>query len=71
MDGYTWIILGTLVGFLTLAYLLLAPVNRFLEREEEASKEWTREALAQRRREEADGESTDGESPTAPSSNGA
>lgn len=71
VDIYDWTILGTLVGFLTLAYLLLAPVYRFLDREEEAGKEWTREALARRRREEAAGETSEENPSASPTSNGA
>lgn len=46
------IILLTLVGFCTLAFLLLAPIYFFLNREEEASKKWTKKELARRLREE-------------------
>ena len=46
--SYTGIIVLTLVCFLTLAALLLVPVYRFLQREEQASKKWTRERLARR-----------------------
>lgn len=52
MDEYTPFILATFFGFILLAYLLLAPVYRFLHREEEASKKWTRETLAKRYRDE-------------------
>lgn len=45
------IILATLVGFCTLAFLLLAPIYLFLNREEEASKKWTKQELARRLRE--------------------
>lgn len=46
--GYTAVIIVTLIAFFSLAALLLVPVYRFLEREEEASKRWTKEQLAQR-----------------------
>lgn len=46
------VILLTLFGFLLVAYLLLAPVYRFLKREEEASRHWTKEALAKRLQEQ-------------------
>ncbi len=51
MSGYFLIILATLFGFLLLAYLLLAPVSNFLDREQEASKEWTPDRVAERIRE--------------------
>lgn len=51
MSNTTLIILGTLIGFLVLAYALLAPVYFFLEREEKASQKWTKEELAKRQRE--------------------
>jgi membrane protein implicated in regulation of membrane protease activity len=69
--GFTLIIALTLVGFLALAALLLVPIWRFLDREEEVSEQWTREELAarmrRRRREqmraegEPGGETTNGE----------
>lgn len=51
MSGYAVLILATLVGFFVLAYVLLAPVYKFLERERQASKEWTPERIAERLRE--------------------
>lgn len=48
MSGYAPLILATLVGFFVLAYVLLAPVYKFLERERQASKEWTPERIAER-----------------------
>lgn len=51
MGGYPLIIVVTLIGFLLLAFILLAPVYRFLQREEEASQQWTDEALARRQQE--------------------
>lgn len=56
MSTYTLVIIGTLIGFLTLAFLLLAPVYLFLEREEEASQKWTKEYLDKQRREQSAGE---------------
>lgn len=50
---YLPIILGTLVGFGVLAALLLVPVSRFLDREQEVSEKWTPEELARRLNEEA------------------
>lgn len=53
MGSFTPIIILVLIGFLLLAFILLAPIYRFLSREEEeASKEWTEEALARRRRDQ-------------------
>ncbi|HEX7070499.1 MAG TPA: hypothetical protein VF190_06825 [Rhodothermales bacterium] len=51
MSGYDAVILATLAGFILLAYVLLAPVYRFLKREERLSKDWTPEKLAARSRE--------------------
>ncbi len=48
MDGYTLIILVTLVAFILLAILLLTPVYMFLDREEKLSQQWTEEAVARR-----------------------
>lgn len=50
MGEYTLLIVATLVGFFLLATLLLAPVNAFLEREKQLSKEWTPEKIAERLR---------------------
>ncbi len=47
---FTLIIILTLVGFAVLAYLLLMPVYRFLQREEQASERWTHEELRRRQR---------------------
>lgn len=48
---YLPIIVGTLVGFGLLAALLLVPISRFLDREQEVAEDWTPEALAERIRE--------------------
>lgn len=48
---YLPVILITLVGFGLLAALLLVPVSRFLDREQEVAEEWTPEAIAERIRE--------------------
>lgn len=50
MSGYDLVILATVSGFFLLAYLLLAPVYRFLKREERVSRDWTVESLAERSR---------------------
>lgn len=52
MGEYLPYILLAFFGFILLAYLLLAPVYRFLQREEKASREWTKESIARRYREE-------------------
>ena len=52
---YLSIIVLTLVGFCALAYLLLAPIWRFLDREKKASDQWTKEALARRRHQQENG----------------
>lgn len=51
MDNMTVIILVTLVAFFGLAALLLVPIWRFLDREEEVSQQWTRNKVNERRRE--------------------
>ena len=43
--NYGPLILATLVGFFSLAALLLVPVYRFLKREEAVSAHWTPEQL--------------------------
>lgn len=48
---YLPVILATLVGFGALAALLLIPVARFLDREQEVAEDWTPEAVAERMRE--------------------
>lgn len=49
--GYALLIILTLIGFFLLAAVLLVPVYRFLEREEQVSKRWTEDQLAERMRE--------------------
>lgn len=51
MDSIYIVVVLTFVGFCTLAYLLLAPVYRFMGREEERSKKWTPDEVANRIRE--------------------
>ena len=43
--NYTWIIIGTTVGFFALAAALLVPIYRFLKREEKESEAWTSETI--------------------------
>lgn len=45
MDNIEMILLGVFVGFAVYAVLLLAPIYRFLRREEETARELTREDL--------------------------
>lgn len=47
---YLPVIVATLVGFAALAALLLVPISRFLDREQEVAEDWTPEALAERMR---------------------
>ena len=47
--NYTLIILATIVGFFTLAAILLVPVYRFLRKEEKESADWTQEKIDQRK----------------------
>lgn len=51
MTGYVPIVILTIVLFTLLAAILLVPIYRFLKREEEASRNWTRESLERRQRE--------------------
>lgn len=49
MDSLFWMVtIPTLIIFFTLAALLLVPIWRFLDREEEVSKQWTPEAVERR-----------------------
>lgn len=45
---YLPIIIATLLGFGALAAILLVPIYRFLDREQEVAEKWTPEALAKR-----------------------
>lgn len=63
---YLPIIVGTLVGFGILAALLLVPISRFLDREQEVAQDWTPEAVAKRiqeRQETATNGTPSGDSP--------
>jgi len=62
---YLPVVLATLIGFSAIAALLLVPVYRFLEREEEVAEQWTVEELAARRR-ERDEEGGDGAAGSSP-----
>lgn len=63
MDAQIYLVIaGTFVGFVGLAFVLLFPVYRFLNREERLSDDWTPEAIARRQREAAGGDGA----PTAP-----
>jgi len=49
MDAQFWLItIPTLLIFFSLAAALLVPIWRFLDREQEVSKQWTPEAVARR-----------------------
>jgi len=67
---YLPIIAGTLIGFGVLAALLLVPIWRFLNREQEVAEEWTPEAVAERMREREQTATNGAESsgPQSPSS---
>ncbi|MFB6279578.1 MAG: hypothetical protein ABEK75_08735 [Salinibacter sp.] len=62
---YLPIIAGTLIGFAVLAAVLLVPIYRFLDREEEVAEEWTPEAVAERMRKQQHG-ATEGAEGTGP-----
>lgn len=47
-DNAYWVIAGAVFGFLFLAFILLYPVYRFLNREEETSRSWTPDEIARR-----------------------
>ena len=67
MAEYALPIVLTFVGFITLAAILLVPVYRFINREERRSRDWTDEALAERRlREGPPGDGSAGRPPAAP-----
>lgn len=48
MDEYGLIIVLALIGFIVVAALVLYPVYKFLLRQEEISRDWTEENLAER-----------------------
>lgn len=58
LENVHWVILGSIVGFLLLAFLLLYPVYRFLKREEESSRAWTPGEIARRQQRRGDGNAT-------------
>ena len=55
LEHVHWVILGSIVGFLLLAFILLYPVHRFINREEEASRSWTPKQIARRQQRRGDG----------------
>ena len=55
LEHVHWVILGSIVGFLLLAFILLYPVHRFINREEEESKSWTPKQIARRQQRRGDG----------------
>lgn len=58
LEHVHWVIFGSIVGFLLLAFILLYPVHRFINREEEESKTWTPKQIAHRQRRRGDGHPT-------------
>lgn len=65
VDTAYWVITGSIVGFLVLAFILLYPVHRFLNREEHASRSWTQDEIARRQQDRGDGSAhSDPEPPT-------
>lgn len=54
-DNAYLVIVGSVVGFLVLAFILLYPVHRFLNREEESSRSWTQDEIARRQQRLGDG----------------
>lgn len=64
---YLPIIIATLVGFGALAAILLVPIYRFLDREQEVAEKWTPEALAKRMREKEQATSNGTDEPEDPS----
>jgi membrane protein implicated in regulation of membrane protease activity len=62
----TTVILITFVAFVALAYVLLAPVYRFLKREEKVSAQWTQETLEKERRKAAQTNGSHRVTPSAP-----
>ncbi len=50
-DGSIYLVIaGTFFGFIALAFILLFPVYRFMQRQERLSDDWTPEAIARRQR---------------------
>lgn len=47
-SGVFLIILLSFFGFLLLAFILLFPISRFLDREKKEAQQWTDEAIARR-----------------------
>ncbi|OZC03585.1 hypothetical protein [Rubricoccus marinus] len=50
--NWTFVIIATTVGFFALAFILLYPVYRFMRKEEDLEKNWTKDAIAKRQRRE-------------------
>ena len=42
MSYLDWVVIGTIIAFFAVSAAMLWPIHRFLEREEEASKQWMR-----------------------------
>jgi hypothetical protein len=68
MSEYAIPIAVAFFGFFALAAILLVPVYRFLNREEERSRDWTDASIAERRRREGPpGDGAAGRPPSGPS----
>lgn len=51
MDTQIYLVIAaTFIGFVSLAFILLYPVYRFLTRQERMAEDWTPDALARRQR---------------------
>ncbi|MEM1118227.1 MAG: hypothetical protein AAF845_08140 [Bacteroidota bacterium] len=67
MDAQIYLVIaGTFVGFIALAFVLLFPVYRFLNRQERMADDWTPEAIARRQREAPSGDGAPTPPPEAP-----
>ena len=72
VESAYWVITGSIIGFLVLAFILLYPVHRFLNREEHSSRSWTQDEIARRQQRRGDGsahgepEIRDGDHPKPP-----
>lgn len=69
LENVHWVIFGSVVGFLLLAFILLYPVLRFINREEKASQAWTPDEIARaarRHRHGGDGDTAETPEEEAP-----
>lgn len=71
MDTQIYLVIaGTFVGFIALAFILLYPVHRFLNRQERIASDWTPDAVARRQRRGPTGDGAAGAPPEAPGTGG-